>query len=98
VARSKPPRHRLSLYVRDCAGGAREAHLRLGGLAEEGVGEGVEGVGRRGAVRRAVVLARDQVPQRHLRRRTGARARRCRRCEATADVSVAGDVGRSASM
>jgi hypothetical protein len=46
-----------------------EAHLRLGGLAKDGVGEGVEGVGRRGAVRGAAVLARDEVSHRHLGRR-----------------------------
>jgi hypothetical protein len=50
------------------------SYLRLRGLAEDGVREGAKGVGRRRAVRGAVVLARDEVAHRHLRcllRRTG---------------------------
>jgi hypothetical protein len=52
--------------------------LHLGGLAEEGVGEGVEGVGPRGVVRGLVVLVHDEVLQLHLRSRTSARSPRTR--------------------
>jgi hypothetical protein len=49
--------------------------LHLGGLAEEGVGEGV---GPRGVVRGLVVLVHDEVLQLHLRSRTSARSPRTR--------------------
>jgi hypothetical protein len=55
--------------------GARaRAYLRLGGLAQDGVGEGADGVGRRRAIRRAVVLARDEVAHRYGDGRKGALA------------------------
>lgn len=53
-------------------------YLRLGRLAEDGVGEVPEGVGRRRPVRRAVALPGDEVPHRHLRRRRRREAFRSR--------------------
>jgi hypothetical protein len=76
--------------------GARaRAYLRLGGLAQDGVGEGADGVGRRRAIRRAVVLARDEVAHRHGDGRTDGRARRRRTGGAESPASAAGDEGRS---